>query len=90
MPMIPMLNEFNQLINVNVSNKRLSKLSKNKRRKLKKGYAVLTVKDVKINKPDKFTATFKSSGKIQPEYFEHFDSHNICRNSQTILINLGY
>ena len=46
-----------------------------KRRKLKKGYAVLTVKDVKINKPEKFTATFKSSGKIQPEYFEHFELH---------------
>ena len=51
-------------------------LSKNQKRKAKR-YA-------------KLTAVAKGGKGIQSEYYNFFDSHNICRNPRTILIAMGY
>ena len=63
-------------ISINIPNKMLKTLSKNKRKKLKK-YGV------KLK-----TANAKSYGIIQ-EYYNFFDSHKECRNPRTILIEQG-
>jgi len=54
-------------------------LSKNAKRKAKRYGKVKTL-----------TAVAKGGKGIQSEYYNFFDSHNICRNPRTILIAQGY
>lgn len=68
-----------QVINVHVDDKKLNKLSKNKKRKLKR-YGL------------KFNARQETKGKVYgiiQDYYNYFDSHKICRNPRTILIEQG-
>lgn len=80
MPMIEMQDILTgQIINVHVENKKLNKLSKNKKRKLKR-YGL------------KFNARQETKGKVYgivQEYYHYFDSHKMCRNPRTILIEEG-
>ena len=63
-------------ISINIPNKKLKTLSKNKKRKIKR-YGI------KLK-----TANAKSYGIVQ-EYYNFFDSHKECRNPRTILIEQG-
>jgi len=63
-------------ISINIPNKKLKTLSKNKKRKVKR-YGI------KLK-----TANAKSYGIVQ-EYYNFFDSHKECRNPRTILIEKG-
>ena len=63
-------------ISINIPNKKLKTLSKNKKRKVKR-YGI------KLK-----TANAKSYGIVQ-EYYNFFDSHKECRNPRTILIEQG-
>lgn len=80
MSMIKMTDSLTgQIINVHVEDKKLNKLSKNKKRKLKR-YGL------------KFNPTQKPKAKVYgivQEYYNYFDSHKICRNPQNILIEQG-
>ena len=67
-------------INVHVEDKKLNNLSKNKKRKLKR-YGL------------KYNPTQKNHAKvygIRQDYYMHFDSHKICRNPRTKLIEQGF
>jgi len=61
-------------INVYVEDKKLNNLSKNKKRKLKR-YGI------QINHAKVYG--------IRQDYYMYFDSHKICRNPRTILMEQG-
>ena len=55
-------------------------LTQNQRNKVRRA-SLFNSADKEIN----LTATGKSEKGISKEYYNHFDSHNICRNPATIL-----